>query len=150
MQLNRDFDLLCPIVATRGLEAIRRANRDGYPIRMFEGWRHPKRQTELYAQSRTAPGPWVTDSRAWESWHQYACAMDIVFYLNNEWVWEKKAAYDKIAPYFVEQGFEWLNRKEMAHFQITGGLTVTEARAINFAEGLPGLWIKIQEKVKTT
>lgn len=61
----------------------------GLPLRLFEGARSPVRQVELYARGRGTgtPGKTVTRARAWQSMHQYGCAVDYVFWVDGEWVW---------------------------------------------------------------
>lgn len=45
---------------------------------IYEGYRSPERQDELYAQGRTKPGKIITNARAWQSSHQYSRAFDWV------------------------------------------------------------------------
>ena len=57
------------------------------PIRLFEGWRSPRRQRYLYEQGRTRPGSTVTYARGWESYHQYGLACDFVGFVDGNWTW---------------------------------------------------------------
>lgn len=62
--------------------------RDGLPFVVFEAYRQPDRQAFLYAQSRTSPGPKVTDADAWQSIHNYGMAADLVLHVHNVNPWE--------------------------------------------------------------
>jgi peptidoglycan L-alanyl-D-glutamate endopeptidase CwlK len=50
----------------------------GLLIYVYEGYRTPERQAELYAQGRTKPGKEVTKAGPWQSMHQYKLAIDFV------------------------------------------------------------------------
>lgn len=45
---------------------------------IYEGYRTPERQQELYDQGRGNPGRIVTNARPWQSFHQYRLAIDWV------------------------------------------------------------------------
>lgn len=74
----------------------------GVPFRIFETYRSPERQKQLYDQGRINQGKIVTNARPWESAHQYGLAADFVPYVragkpgtsgNGKWDWE--AASDR-------------------------------------------------------
>lgn len=50
----------------------------GLVIFIYEGLRSCKRQDELYAKGRTAPGVKVTNAKVGQSMHQYRLAIDFV------------------------------------------------------------------------
>lgn len=50
----------------------------GLKIYVYEGYRTPERQAELYAQGRTTKGRKVTNAGPWQSMHQYRLAIDFV------------------------------------------------------------------------
>ncbi len=60
----------------------------GLPFQLFEGFRSPQRQAELYAQGRTRPGRRVTNARPWSSYHQYGAAGDFVLRIDGRWSWD--------------------------------------------------------------
>lgn len=146
-KINRDFEMLAPFVARKATAALAECEYAGYPVRVFEGWRSPFRQQELYKQGRSAPGEIVTRAKPWLSTHQYGVGIDVVFYIQNKWSWE--GPYDKVAMIFQANGFEWPNKSEKCHFQITSGLPVATLKNQYDLIGLQGLWMMIEERVKT-
>lgn len=62
---------------------IKTMNDLGLPVILSEGIRTGKRQDELYAQGRTTPGSIVTNAKAFESYHQYGVAADIIFKISG-------------------------------------------------------------------
>jgi len=142
---NNDVELLAPFVRDRAKNALSNAQKAGFDIAIFEGYRSPYRQENLYASSRTAPGKWLTDARAWRSWHQYGLALDIAFYENKKWNWN--GDFVAVSKFFLEQKFEWIPKKEMVHFQITGKMDVDEAYKITQEFGVQTLWELIRSKI---
>ena len=69
------------------LQDLAKAN---LPFRLFEGFRSPQRQRELFSQGRTKPGAKVTNADAWSSLHQYGVAADFVLYIDGKWSWDDK------------------------------------------------------------
>ncbi|MDX1678024.1 M15 family metallopeptidase, partial [Arsukibacterium sp.] len=67
------------------LEDLAHAN---LPFRVFEAFRSPQRQHELYRQGRSKPGRIVTNANAWRSYHQYGVAADFVLYIDGKWSWD--------------------------------------------------------------
>jgi len=120
--------------ATRWLDVCRLRGTD--PL-VYCTWRGPSEQDALYAQGRTAPGPKVTMAKAWQSWHQMRRAWDAVPMQSGKCMWR----YDSISPDWQtmidvadELGIEWAGRwkrfRESCHWQVTGGLTLAEARTV--------------------
>lgn len=66
----------------------------GIPLQLYEACRTPFRQAELYAIGRDTgtPGKHVTRARAWESFHQFGCAVDYVFKVDGNWTWTEPTA----------------------------------------------------------
>jgi peptidoglycan L-alanyl-D-glutamate endopeptidase CwlK len=99
-------------------------------------YRSPEEQDELFKIGRTKPGRIVTNARGWESWHQYRRAIDFVPVRAGKPVWgtlgDDWALWEAIGQLAEARGFEWAARwremREYAHIQITGGLTIAEAR----------------------
>jgi peptidoglycan L-alanyl-D-glutamate endopeptidase CwlK len=79
----------------------------GLPLRLFESYRSPFRQRELYAARKSR-------ARAWESFHQYGLAVDYVFWVNGDWSWQEPApGYWKIWRGIIEdQGLRALSFEE--------------------------------------
>lgn len=55
-------------------------------FRIFEGYRSPQRQTELFSDGRR-----VTKAKAWQSAHQYGLAVDMVPFTNAAFHWSESA-----------------------------------------------------------
>jgi len=91
---RRDTDLkkLHPVVRAAVSETVSALNAEGIPFRVFEAFRPPERQRWLYAQGRTRPGDIVTKAQAWQSYHQYGLAVDLVLFRDNGWTWSDKGA----------------------------------------------------------
>lgn len=146
--LFRDLDHLNPAFAEVAHRAVRRANQAGYPVGIFEAWRSPLRQSWLYAQGRSREGRKVTGADAWESWHQYGLAFDIALDKDpgpaRHWYWDNDhEVYEKIAAIMQDEGLEWLGLGDAGHFQLTGKLSVQDAKEITMRFGLQRLWLEV-------
>ena len=97
----------------------------GRPI-ITECFRSVKRQDELYAQGRTAPGDIVTYKRGGESNHNVlpSVALDVAFVLpGGEVSWSglllsKFARLMKAAEARVHWGGDWPHFKDRPHFEV--------------------------------
>jgi peptidoglycan L-alanyl-D-glutamate endopeptidase CwlK len=143
--VNRDYALLAPFFANALKLAIKECQDEGYPIELFEGYRSPERQNYLWEQGRTREGKIVTHSSAWNSWHQYGLAADLVGKINGKWDWSLD--YDRIEQIMKEHGFESL-KFERVHFQMTGGMKIKTAREIAEKHGVQIVWQKVVELSK--
>lgn len=139
--VSRDLKLLFPLFAEKVGAAVAHARLDGHPIEIFEAWRSPQRQDWLYAQGRTQPGSIVTQSHAWQSWHQYGLAVDVAYNVAGQWSWDWD--FKVLVPYFQALGLEWLGPHDAGHFQMTRGLTVDQAHSLSVSGGLQRLWIEV-------
>ena len=87
----------------------------------------------------------MTKAQAWDSWHQYSLAADVAFKTEpGKWTWEFEPK--AIKDFFLDQGLEWLFPFEACHFQMTGGLSIADARAITQRSGVQTLWQIIAAK----
>jgi len=143
LKINRDINLLAPFVQEKLAKALVECRDQGLMVEIFEGFRTPDRQEELYAAGRTKSGPKVTQARAWQSFHNWGLACDLAFKVKGKWSWD--GAWDKVSAVMVSYGFESLSW-EKPHFQITGGMTHEEALQYSIAHGLQALWLLIEKK----
>ena len=121
----------------------------GCRLRLTHVYRSPEEQDALYAQGRTKKGAKVTNSKAWQSTHQYGFAIDIVIMYDNdgdgkfeEVSWDTKRDGDKdgvadwleVTKVFTEAGFtngfiskgkKW----DFPHFQMDFGLNWRQMKA---------------------
>ena len=140
---SNDPALLFPPFRDRLLRALGRAREAGLDAFLFEGWRSPYRQTALYAQGRTAPGQIVTNATAWQSWHQYGLAGDVVFGGPGKWTWA--GDYARLGPMLEAEGLVWYGApgasfKETPHFEMTFGLSLAECEALAKGGGTMAVW----------
>lgn len=79
--IDRDLSRIFPALAADVNRFVNawNLNHPDHPIQVFEALRDHKRQAELYAQGRTAPGPIVTNAAPGTSWHNFGFAVDVVF-----------------------------------------------------------------------
>lgn len=140
----RDADpaRLHPAFRSRVLEVVRQLQAEGLPFRIFEAWRSPERQRYLYEQGRTRPGAKVTNAQAWESYHQYGLAADLVLYENGAWSWETRgprgAWWTRMHAIARAAGLEPLSF-EMPHVQLAGTSTAA-LRAGRYPAGGDDAW----------
>ena len=84
-------------------------------------------------RGRTIPGKIVTNARAGQSFHNYRCAFDVVPLVNGKCIWDDEYLWNKIGMIGEFCGLIWAGRwttfKETAHFQYTGGLTISQLEA---------------------
>jgi hypothetical protein len=124
----RDVKLLFPDFAKQMMIGVERANADGHKIAIFESFRTAARQQKLWDQGRMTNGPIVTNSKPWQSWHQYGLAADIAGFDNGKWNWN----FDpfKISKYFEDLGLVWLGEKDPPHYQYANLPRISAAQAI--------------------
>lgn len=137
--LNRDLALLHPAMRERVERLMADIQSAELPLRLFEGWRSPERQQELYAQGRTRPGNIVTYARPWESYHQYGLAVDIVGFVNGGWTWDlPKGLWSEMHKLGAGHGLERLGF-ETPHLQMAD-LKIKELMAGNLPDGGDDNW----------
>jgi peptidoglycan L-alanyl-D-glutamate endopeptidase CwlK len=150
--INRSKNLLYPPFLDRVETGLLKAMAVDIHAHIFEGYRSVKRQADLFAIGRSAPGKIVTYAKPWQSLHQYGVAVDIVFdgdiKPGTQWDWrgdyvnDKANDYEKLAVILKGQGLEWLGDKniELAHFQMSFGMTYQQMARITEDQGILGLW----------
>lgn len=146
--VDKNLDLLYPVFRRLVEAAISDAYvKEGLRCAVFEAWRSPNRQAWLYDQGRGRPGKIVTGAKAWESWHQFSLAVDIVYLdLKKQVTWE--GDFDKLAPYFLKFGLERpLPKTDAGHYQLTGGLALPIAKGLYASAGLQRVWLEASGKV---
>lgn len=127
MKADRDLSKLHPRLRDGFFALSTRCAEAGHPIFLTEGWRSPKRQTELYAQGRTKPGKIVTHATAEESYHcdtedgqPCARAFDIAFRVpRGQDIYS--GPWEAVGAIAEECGLEWggrWRRPDRPHFYI--------------------------------
>ena len=122
-------------------------NKDAY-CRFAWVFRTPEQQNAMYAKGRSIKGSKVTNAKAWQSYHNYGMAVDIVIIYANG----KKASWDvakdwdgdgisdwmEIANIFQKHGWQWGifnkhgNRYDLPHFQKTFGYKPEQLKKLVF------------------
>ncbi|GAB3930048.1 peptidoglycan-binding protein [Mucilaginibacter myungsuensis] len=114
---------LHPTVRAAVVKTYVQLQAEGIPFKVFEAFRHPERQSELYAQGRTKPGSIVTYAKPWSSYHQYGLAVDLVLMLDGEWSWNtsgsKAAWWARMNQIGTQEGLMRLDF-EVPHLQLAG------------------------------
>ncbi|MBE7200254.1 MAG: D-alanyl-D-alanine carboxypeptidase family protein [Parafilimonas terrae] len=136
---DRDLLHLHPNMRSRVESVLADIEKAKLPLRLFEGWRSPERQRYLYAQGRTRPGPKVTFARAWESYHQYGLAVDLVGFVNEKWTWDLPGAvWKQMHAIGAAHGLERLGF-ETPHLQLAG-LKIGDLMEGDLPEGEDESW----------
>lgn len=140
--VNRAHELLFPLFLAEMLKGIENAKKiSGQEFRIFEGFRSPTRQNELWALGRTAPGKIVTRARGWQSWHQFGLAADIALWKDGKWSWDFDPK--KTSEYFLPFKLTWGGINDGPHYQWRNLPTISEANKIHETEGVIGLWQRL-------
>jgi len=131
---SRKLEDLIPQAKERVERFIALCHEQGIDLLVTSTFRDNESQGELYEQGRTRPGKIVTNAKAGESWHNYRCAVDVVPLVNGKPNWDgSDPIWQTIGELGEQAGLEWAGRwhsfKELAHFQYTGGLTLTDLKS---------------------
>ena len=135
MKNSRSLDDLLPVVKAQAERFLLLAKEAGIDLLVTSTYRDNDSQAALYAQGRTKPGIIVTNAKPGQSWHNWRCAFDVVPLRNGKPVWntsgEDGKLWRKIGELGESVGLEWAGRwtgrlKEMAHFQYTNGLSLSD------------------------
>src|SRR5438093_661694 len=89
---NADLALLHPDFRNAVQLVLASLDTQKIPFALFEGYRYPERQADLYGQGRTSPGKIVTYAPPWRSYHQYGLAVDLVLNVDGKWSWDTSGA----------------------------------------------------------
>lgn len=142
MPRDTDHAHLHPEFRQRAEQLIDRLAQDDLPFRLFEGFRSPQRQRELYAQGRTKPGAIVTRARPWQSYHQYGLGADFVLFIDGQWSWDDRGPRDawwkRLHQYARAVGLEPLSF-ERPHVQLAG-LDLDDLRSGRYPAGGDASW----------
>ena len=127
---SRKIEDLHPKVAAMCQEFIKKCDEQGIDILITSTYRDIESQNELYAQGRTKPGKIVTKAKGGQSFHNWRVAFDFVPLLNGKPAWNDTALFTRCGEIGESVGLEWAGRwarfKELAHFQYTNGLKLSD------------------------
>lgn len=130
---SRSLDDLIPPAKKRVERFLSLCKDEGIDLLVTSTYRDNESQQALYEQGRTTAGKVVTNAKAGDSWHNWRCAVDVVPMVNGKPNWDGlHPVWDQIGKLGEQAGLEWAGRwrtfKELAHFQYTGGLTLTDLK----------------------
>ena len=130
---SRSLDDLIPPAKERVERFLSLCKDEGIDLLVTSTYRDNESQQALYEQGRTTAGKVVTNAKAGDSWHNWRCAVDVVPMVNGKPNWDGlHPVWDQIGQLGEQAGLEWAGRwrtfKELAHFQYTGGLTLTDLK----------------------
>lgn len=129
MTPNRDTTLLKPELQKRLLvlfSRYRRLHPEAPQPFVTEGWRSIERQTALFAQGRTAPGPIVTWTM--NSKHLTGDAFDVAFN-DPRGAYACTVCFERLGSLAADAGLEWggtwpPNQRDLPHFELSPSLTI--------------------------
>ena len=130
---SRSLDDLIPPAKERVERFLSLCKDEGIDLLVTSTYRDNESQQALYEQGRTTAGKVVTNAKAGDSWHNWRCAVDVVPMVNGKPNWDGlHPVWDQIGTLGEQAGLEcagrWRTFKELAHFQYTGGLTLTDLK----------------------
>jgi peptidoglycan L-alanyl-D-glutamate endopeptidase CwlK len=119
---------------------LRKVRTAGIDARLISGTRTYAEQNELFKKGRFGnPGPQVTKARGGQSNHNFGIAWDIGIFQNGKYLGDsplyKKAAEAGLAD-GLEWGGNWIDFKDLPHYQLATGLLISEVRE-RFEKGRP-------------
>lgn len=141
MKICRDLDLLYPKFREMVETAISKAQGDGLEVYIFETYRTPARQNELYLAGKASPLTAPTKRKGWRSWHQFGLAADIAFGGPGKWHW--MGDFKRAGAYFLTQGLRSGGASDLAHYEWPAVMTIDMASKIEDEEGVLGVWQKL-------
>jgi peptidoglycan L-alanyl-D-glutamate endopeptidase CwlK len=133
MKNSRDIKDLLPVVAFKATAFVAACRAAGIDVLITSTLRDGESQDALYAQGRTTPGQRVTNARAGQSMHNYACAFDFVPIVHGKAMWDDTKTFARCGAIAESLGLEWggrwTSRPDMPHCQYTGGLTLADLQS---------------------
>lgn len=122
-----------PVIQPKARALIEAARAEGIELAVTQGLRTMAEQQALYDQGRTKPGPIVTNAKPGSSWHNFGLAFDVAVVVGGKPSWPTDAAlWKRIGELGKAQGLTWggdfTSIVDMPHFQLTGGLSLEQAR----------------------
>lgn len=130
---SRKLSDLLPAVRVKASQFISACKAVGIDVLITCTYRDEESQAALYAQGRTMPGHRVTKAKPGFSYHQYRVAFDFVPLVSGKAQWDDIATFIRCGEIAESVGLTWAGRwvefKERAHCQYTGGLSLADFQA---------------------
>ena len=130
---SRSLEDLIPQAKERIERFIELCKENNIDLLVTSTYRDNESQEALYEQGRTTPGKIVTNAKPGDSYHNWRCAVDVVPLVNGKPNWDgNDPIWIKVGELGEQSGLEWAGKwhtfKELAHFQYTSGLTLTDLK----------------------
>lgn len=140
----RSLNFIYPELKDRVLMVLNELRDEVPGLDVFESLRLAPRQDYLYSLGRELPGNIVTNAKGWESWHQFGLAVDFAVLIDKKWSWDfdTKRLRECLQKHNLET-ISW----EASHAQLTGGLSIKEAKLIHLEKSFSGLWDTVQGRL---
>lgn len=138
------LNLLYPPFAQEMLKGIAEANKAGIPVALFESFRSPARQEQIYAQGRSSPGKIVSNAKAYQSWHQYGIAADIALFDDGRWSWNFDPK--KISQFFDLDKLIWggtFKSPDGPHYEWRKKPSLVVSEALVKSQGILRFWAEL-------
>lgn len=125
---------LHPDVQAKAHALLDAATAAGISLCVTQGYRSSKDQAALYAHGRNGDKrPVVTNAPPGYSWHEFKRAFDVAVLHEGKATWPNDVAlWNHIGSLGKAIGLEWggdfASIVDRPHFQLTGGMTLAEAR----------------------
>lgn len=138
MIASRSLADLLPEVRVKANSLISACLKEGIELLVYSTYRDFDSQFGLYRIGRRGvKGEAIqTNAEPGESWHNWRRAFDVVIMKHGKCMWgystkEQKDLYNKVGAIGEKLGLQWSGRwkgklREVYHFQLTGGETLTE------------------------
>lgn len=133
VEASRDLHKLHPIVKQNVELFLAFCKKKGIKIGISETYRTIERQDYLYSLGRTEAGPIRTNAKgsSMSSYHQWGLAVD--FYQDTKGLEYECGFMEQVGMYAEQFGFEWGGRwknfKDVAHLQMTFGLSIQDLKS---------------------
>lgn len=134
---SRKLSDLLPIVKSKVDAFVLACDSDGIDLLVTSTYRDIEKQNALYRVGRrgVAGERIVTAAKGGESFHNYRCAVDVVPLIHGKPLWDSSdPLWKRVGEIGESCGLEWSGRwtgkmRELAHFQYTCGLKLSDLRA---------------------
>lgn len=154
---------LHPLIVEGARATINEAKARGFIVAIHSGLRTAEDQNKLYSLGRTIVNPdgksdskplgnIITNADAFDSWHNFGLAIDLVFKdSKGNWTWNKTARewaeLGVVGEMFgMEWGGHWTKFPDFPHFQKRGQLkNIYEAKDLLIEKGIEAVWAMVSK-----